>query len=215
MSDVNFTLDKGAIVGLLGINGAGKSTLMKILVGILEPDFGEVSLQDKTFVTNPKDLKRSIGYLSEENPLYENMYVAEYLSYVADLYDVKKSRILEIIEQTGLQYEYKKRIGMLSKGNKQRVGIAQALLHNPYLLILDEPSSGLDPNQRESINNLFADLSKDKIIIFSTHILSDVKDICSRFILIDKGLIIVDQNICDIGSIEETFYNLTHENSSR
>lgn len=215
LSDISFTLNQGSIVGLLGVNGAGKSTLMKILVGILEPDSGQIIFQNRDFFEHLKKIQGLIGYLSEENPLYDDMYVLEYLSYVAGLYKEDKSRVSLVIEQTGLESEYKKKIGTLSKGNKQRVGIAQALIHDPLFLILDESTSGLDPNQRESITKLLVDLSSDKIILYSTHILHEVKEICSRFILIDKGVIVADQDVNNINSIEDTFYLLTHENSSR
>ncbi|WP_029903365.1 ABC transporter ATP-binding protein [Prevotella sp. 10(H)] len=215
LSAIDFSLQKGEIVGLLGVNGAGKSTLMKILSGIILPDKGTVTFNGKEFTSHSLEIKKQIGYLSEDNPLYEDMYVKEYLGYVADIYRIKKQRIDEVIGMTGLQNEYKKKIKDLSKGNRQRVGIAQAILHNPDFLILDEATSGLDPNQRESLNNLLIDLAKDKVIFFSTHILHEVKDICTRFLLLDKGKLIVDKQISEIDSIEETFHTLTNENNSR
>ncbi len=214
LSDISFSLRKGEIVGLLGVNGAGKSTLMKILSGIIHPNAGRVTFSEQEFSTDSLALKKQIGYLSEDNPLYEDMYVKEYLEYVRGIYDVDKLRVVEVIEKTGLQKEYKKKIRDLSKGNRQRVGIAQALINDPLFLILDEATSGLDPNQRESLNRLLIELSIDKIILFSTHILQDVKDICSRFILLNKGTLIADKKIDDIDSIENIFHTLTNENNS-
>lgn len=214
LSDISFSLRKGEIVGLLGVNGAGKSTLMKILSGIIHPNAGRVTFSEQEFSTDSLALKKQIGYLSEDNPLYEDMYVKEYLEYVGGIYDVDKLCVVEVIEKTGLQKEYKKKIRDLSKGNRQRVGIAQALINDPLFLILDEATSGLDPNQRESLNRLLIELSIDKIILFSTHILQDVKDICSRFILLNKGTLIADKKIDDIDSIENIFHTLTNENNS-
>ena len=210
LSDVNFSMQKGEIVGLLGVNGAGKSTLMKILSGIVRPDQGAVSLFGKDLTIDSLEIKKQIGYLSEDNPLYDDMYVREYLEYVRGIYKSDKRRVAEVIEAAGLQNEYKKKIKELSKGNRQRVGIAQALINDPVFLILDEATSGLDPNQRESLNNLFIELSKEKIILFSTHILSEVKDICSRFILLDKGSLIADRQLSEIDSIENIFRELVN-----
>jgi len=214
LSDVSFSMQKGEITGLLGVNGAGKSTLMKILAGSLTPDSGNITFQGKDLFTNSLDIKRKTGYLSEDNPLYENMYVKEYLEYVAGIYKCQKENIDRVIEQTGLQKEYRKKIGTLSKGNRQRVGIAQALIHNPYFLILDEATSGLDPNKRESLNHLFTELAKEKIILFSTHILHEVKDICTRLILLDKGRLLVNKSVDEIESVENIFHTLTNENNS-
>lgn len=214
LSDVSFCMQKGEIIGLLGVNGAGKSTLMKILSGIIIPDKGNITFWGEDFSSNSLNIKQQIGYLSEDNPLYEDMYVKEYLEYVAGIYKVGKENVSRVIELTGLQNEYRKKIKALSKGNRQRVGIAQALIHDPRFLILDEATSGLDPNQRESLNNLFIELSKDKIILFSTHILQEVKEICSRLILLDKSKLIVDKHIAEVGSIETVFHTLTNEHSS-
>ena len=204
-------MQKGEIVGLLGVNGAGKSTLMRILSGIIRPDKGTVSFFGNDFTVDSLKIKKQIGYLSEDNPLYDDMYVREYLEYVRGIYKSDKRRVAEAIESAGLQNEYKKKIKELSKGNRQRVGIAQALINDPVFLILDEATSGLDPNQRESLNNLFVELSKEKIILFSTHILSEVKDICSRFILLDKGSLITDRQVSEIDSIENTFRELVNK----
>lgn len=214
LSDVSFSIQKGDIVGLLGVNGAGKSTLMKILAGGMTADIGRVTFSGEDILSNPLAVKKRIGYLSEDNPLYEDMYVKEYLEYVAGIYKVGHDAVSRVIEETGLEREYKKKIKALSKGNRQRVGIAQALVHNPEFLILDEATSGLDPNQRESLNALFKELSKDKMILFSTHILFDVKAICSRVIFLDKGKLLIDKNIDEIDSIENTFHTLTNENNS-
>ena len=211
LSEVSFSMQKGEIVGLLGVNGAGKSTLMKILSGIIRPDKGTVSFFGNDFTVDSLKIKKQIGYLSEDNPLYDDMYVREYLEYVRGIYKSDKRRVAEAIESAGLQNEYKKKIKELSKGNRQRVGIAQALINDPVFLILDEATSGLDPNQRESLNNLFVELSKEKIILFSTHILSEVKDICSRFILLDKGSLITDRQVSEIDSIENTFRELVNK----
>ena len=214
LSDVSFTLRKGSITGLLGVNGAGKSTLMKMLSGILTPDSGSILFDKQSFNSGQNILKRQIGYLSEDNPLYDDMYVKEYLDYVAGLYGADRLHVDQLIERTGLGKEYKKTIKMLSRGNRQRVGIAQALINNPSFLILDEATSGLDPNQRESLYLLFKELANDKIILFSTHILSEVKEICSSFILLDKGRLIANHEISQIDSIENLFHTLTNENNS-
>lgn len=214
MSDISFSLDKGEVIGLLGVNGAGKSTLMRILSGIVIPDGGRVTVQGEILSADALSIKRRIGYLSEDNPLYEDMYVREYLNYVAGIYGARKERVSFVIEKTGLDNEYKKKIKALSKGNRQRVGIAQALINDPDFLILDEATSGLDPNQRESLTSLLVELSREKIILFSTHILQEVKDICSRFILLDQGKLIADKAIAQIESIEDTFHTLTNANNS-
>lgn len=214
LSDVSFSMQKGEIVGLLGVNGAGKSTLMKILSGIISPDNGQITFWDKDFFSDTLNIKKYTGYLSEDNPLYEDMYVKEYLEYVTGIYKVSKENISRVIEQTSLQNEYKKKIRNLSKGNRQRVGIAQALINDPLFLILDEATSGLDPNQRESLNNLFIEISKNKIILFSTHILQEVKEICSRFILLDKGKLVANSIISEIESVETVFHTLTNEHNS-
>jgi len=214
LSDVSFSMKEGDVVGLLGVNGAGKSTLMKILSGIVQPDAGQVTIEGLKLSEKPIDIKKKIGYLSEENPLYEDMYVKEYLYYVAGIYKADKKIVDTLVEQVGLVKEYKKKIRELSRGNRQRVGIAQALINDPYFLIMDEATSGLDPNQRDSLTSLLTELSKEKIILFSTHILQEVKEICSRFILLDKGRLIADLGINEIDSIETTFHTLTNENNS-
>jgi len=207
-------MGQGQIIGLLGVNGAGKSTLMKVLSGILIPDSGRIDFFGQDLLNHSSDIKRQIGYLSEDNPLYEDMYVKEYLNYVSDIYNADRQRVSYLIERTGLTKEYKKKIKDLSRGNRQRVGIAQALINDPVFLILDEATSGLDPNQRESLNNLFIELSKDKIILFSTHILQEVKDICSSFVLLDKGRLVANYEINQIESVKDLFHKLTNENNS-
>lgn len=215
LSDVSFSIQKGEIAGLLGVNGAGKSTLMKILSGIVRPDEGKVSFFGKDLFAGSLEIKKQIGYLSEDNPLYDDMYVREYLEYVRGIYKSDKRKVAEVIESAGLQNEYKKKIKELSKGNRQRVGIAQALINDPVFLILDEATSGLDPNQRENLNNLFIELSKEKIILFSTHILHEVKDICSRIILLDKGNLVADKQVSEIDSTENIFHELVNKKENK
>lgn len=213
LSDVSFSMITGEVIGLLGVNGAGKSTLMKILSGIISPDAGAVSFFGKDLLSGTLDIKAQIGYLSEDNPLYDDMYVREYLDYVRGIYRADKHKVEEVIESTGLKNEYKKKISNLSKGNRQRVGIAQALINDPVFLILDEATAGLDPNQRDSLNQLFLDLSKEKIILFSTHILSEVKEICSRFVLLDEGKLVSDRQISELDSVENLFRELVNKKS--
>jgi len=215
LSDVCFSFSEGEIIALLGVNGAGKSTLMKILTGILTPDEGTVNIYGHNIERETIEAKRITGYLSEDNPLYEDMYVMEYLTYVANIYGTEKQRIKETIKETGLEKEYKKKINTLSRGNKQRVGIAQSILHNPKFIILDEPHTGLDPNQRGNLNAVLKAISQDKILLFSTHILQDVKDTCNRFIFINDGKIIADDCVENIHTIEKLFQSLANENNCR
>lgn len=215
LSDVSFTLYEGEIIGLLGVNGAGKSTLMKILSGIIRPDSGTLDIFGETYEHNSIRLKKQIGYLGEDNPLYGDMYVYEYLEYIVGVYNLDKAKIHSIIEEVGLTKECGKKISTLSRGNRQRVGIAQAIIHNPRFLILDEVTGGLDPNQKESLYHLIKKIAKDKVILLSTHILGDVKEICSRFILINEGKVLADKKMKDIDSLENTFFELTNENNSR
>ena len=196
LKGISFELKKGEIVGFLGPNGAGKSTTMKIITGFLKPDFGEVGICGIDMLQNPIEAKKNIGYLPEHNPLYLDMYVREYLMFVAGFYDIKspKNCIDEIIEQTGLTNEFHKKIGQLSKGYRQRVGLAQALIHDPKVLILDEPTTGLDPSQLVEIRNLICNLGKEKTVLLSTHIMQEVKAICDRVLIINKGQIIADKD---------------------
>ena len=215
LADVSFSLKKGEVVGFLGPNGAGKSTLMKIICCYLQQDSGKVQVCDLD--TQEQDLlvKAKIGYLPEHNPLYPNMFVKEYLSFVGGIYKIDnlKNRITEIIEQTGLSTEQSKKIGELSKGFKQRVGLAAALIHNPKILILDEPTTGLDPNQLVEIRNLIKEVGRDKTVLLSTHIMQEVDKMCNRVIIINRGKIVDDKQIADLQKegldLENHFRNLT------
>lgn len=200
LDNISFSIQKGEIVGFLGPNGAGKSTLMKILTTYLASDEGTATVNDEDVSQNPKAVQRSIGYLPEHNPLYLDLYVREYLAFNADVYKVPKSRINEVIELTGLNPESHKKIGQLSKGYRQRVGLANALLHNPNVLILDEPTTGLDPNQLLEIRNLIKNAGKDKTVFLSTHIMQEVEAICDRVIIINKGKIVTDKKLDNLVS---------------
>ncbi len=194
LDDVSFTIDPGEVVGLLGPNGAGKSTMMKIITCFIPPTSGSVSVNGFDIFEHSIDVRKRVGYLPENNPLYTDMYVREYLEFVAGIYKLnnRKSRVAEMIEITGLEIEQKKKIGALSKGFRQRVGLAQALIHNPEVLILDEPTSGLDPNQLLEMRNLIKKIGLEKTVMLSTHIMQEVEAVCSRAIIIDKGKIIAD-----------------------
>ncbi len=192
---ISFSINKGEIVGFLGPNGAGKSTLMKILTTYLTADEGSAKVNGFDVSTQQKDVQLSIGYLPEHNPLYLDLYVREYLAFNADVYKVAKFRIEEVIKLTGLTSESHKKIGQLSKGYRQRVGLANALLHNPDVLILDEPTTGLDPNQLVEIRNVIKNAGKDKTVFLSTHIMQEVEAICDRVIIIDKGKIVADTKL--------------------
>ena len=195
LDTISFSIQKGEIVGFLGPNGAGKSTLMKILTTYIAPDEGTAIVNGFDVSTKTKSVQQSIGYLPEHNPLYLDLYVREYLAFNADVYKVSKSRIQEVIELTGLTTESHKKISQLSKGYRQRVGLANALLHNPDVLILDEPTTGLDPNQLVEIRNVIKNVGKDKTVFLSTHIMQEVEAICDRIIIIDKGKIVADKKI--------------------
>jgi len=215
LTDVSFTLNKGEIVGFLGPNGAGKSTLMKIITCYLQQDSGKVQVCNLDTQEQDLQVKAKIGYLPEHNPLYTDMYVKEYLSFVGGIYKVENlnNRIAEIIIQIGLIPEQSKKIGELSKGYRQRVGLAAALLHNPEVLILDEPTTGLDPNQLVEIRNLIKEVGKDKTVLLSTHIMQEVDKMCNRVIIISKGKIVDDQLISNFQNnkidLEEHFRKLT------
>lgn len=200
---VSFSIKKGEIVGFLGPNGAGKSTVMKILTTFISADAGEAKVNGFDVATQQKDVQRSVGYLPEHNPLYLDLYVREYLEFNASVYKIKKERIEEVIQLTGLTPESHKKIGQLSKGYRQRVGIATALLHNPEVLILDEPTTGLDPNQLVEIRELIKNIGKDKTVFLSTHIMQEVEAICDRVIIINQGKIITDNNLNDLFSEEK------------
>ena len=212
LNHVNLEIPEESIFGLLGPNGAGKTTLMRIINQIIAPDSGSL-------IFDSNKLKREdtakIGYLPEHNPLYPNMFVKEYLSFVGGIFKIDnlKNRISEIIEQTGLSTEQSKKIEELSKGFKQRVGLAAALIHNPEILILDEPTTGLDPNQLVEIRNLIKEVGKDKTVLLSTHIMQEVDKMCNRIIIISKGKIVDDKQITDLqkegSDLENHFRNLT------
>ncbi len=192
---VSFSVKKGEIVGFLGPNGAGKSTLMKILTTYLTADEGSAAVNGFDVISNQKAVQSSVGYLPEHNPLYLDLYVREYLAFNADIFKVAKERINEVIELTGLTAESHKKIGQLSKGYRQRVGLANALLHNPDVLILDEPTTGLDPNQLVEIRNVIKNVGKDKTVFLSTHIMQEVEAICDRVIIINNGKIVTDKKL--------------------
>jgi ABC-2 type transport system ATP-binding protein len=197
---VSFEIPKGQIVGFLGPNGAGKSTMMKIITSFIPATKGEVSVNGYDVVSQSMDSRRLIGYLPEHNPLYLEMYVKEYLSFIAGIYRLDKvsSRVNDMIDRVGLGLEAHKRIGALSKGYRQRVGLAQALIHDPAVLILDEPTSGLDPNQLIEIRNLIQNVGQEKTVMFSTHIMQEVEAICSRALIINHGKLIADKSIQDL-----------------
>lgn len=192
---ISFSVNKGEIVGFLGPNGAGKSTLMKILTTYINADSGTAVVNGFDVSTQQKSVQQSVGYLPEHNPLYLDLYVREYLAFNADVYKVAKSRIEEVIQLTGLSSESHKKIGQLSKGYRQRVGLANALLHNPDVLILDEPTTGLDPNQLVEIRNVIKNVGKDKTVFLSTHIMQEVEAICDRVIIINNGKIVTDKKL--------------------
>jgi len=203
IDQISFEIETGEIVGFVGPNGAGKSTTMKILTGFIPPTSGNAKINSLDLIENSLEIRKHIGYLPENNPLYPDMYVKEYLEFVSGIYHLGKqthARIQEIIEQTGLTIERKKKIGALSKGYRQRVGLAQALIHDPEILILDEPTSGLDPNQIIEIRNLISELGKEKTVLLSTHIMQEVEAICDRIIIINKGEIVADDSIKSIYS---------------
>lgn len=200
VNNISFFVGKGEIVGFLGPNGAGKSTTMKMITGYLQPDAGEIRINDIVIEENVLQAKRNIGYLPESNPLYYDMYVREYLQFIGGVHKVEnlKQRIEDVITLTGLTVESKKKTGQLSKGYKQRVGLAAALLHDPEVLILDEPTSGLDPNQIIEIRNVIKEQGKNKTVLFSSHILQEVQAICNRVIIINKGELVADSKIEDL-----------------
>ena len=204
LNQVSFSIQKGEIVGFLGPNGAGKSTLMKILTTYIASDEGSASVNGFDVNSQTKAVQQSIGYLPEHNPLYLDLYVREYLAFNADVYQVAKSRIEEVIQLTGLSNESHKKIGQLSKGYRQRVGLANALLHNPDVLILDEPTTGLDPNQLVEIRNVIKNVGKDKTVFLSTHIMQEVEAICDRVIIINNGQIVADKKLDNLISTEVT-----------
>lgn len=200
VDDISFTVARGEIVGFLGPNGAGKSTTMKIITGYLQADAGHAIVCGIDVLNAPLDSKKKIGYLPESNPLYYDMYVREYLDFIIDIHHVsgKKKIIEEVIQTVGLTPESKKKIGQLSKGYKQRVGLAAALIHDPEVLILDEPTTGLDPNQIIEIREVITRLGKNKTVLFSSHILQEVEAICDRVIIINKGILVADDTLSNL-----------------
>lgn len=213
VNDISFSVNKGEILGFLGPNGAGKSTTMKMITGFVNMDQGNISVCGMDVAQAPLSVQKKIGYLPESNPLYGDMYIKEYLDFVANIYKLKakKERIQEVIELTGLELEEGKKIHQLSKGYKQRVGLAQAILHDPEVLILDEPTSGLDPNQLIEIRNLITSLGKEKTVIFSSHIMQEVQAICDRVIIIDRGNLVLDDSISMLQSANRQERSITIE----
>jgi ABC-2 type transport system ATP-binding protein len=214
---ITFHVASGEIAGFIGPNGAGKSTVMKIICGYIAASSGSVSVNGFDVAKQSMEVRRSIGYLPEHNPLYPDMFVKEYLAFVAAFYRLgatAKKRIAETIEVTGLASEQHKKIGVLSKGYRQRVGLAQALIHNPPVLILDEPTTGLDPNQIIEIRSLISELGKSKTVLLSTHIMQEVEAICPRTVIINRGTIAADASVTDLVKkynkpLEEIFHQLT------
>ncbi len=198
LDNINFSIAKGEIVGFLGPNGAGKSTLMKMLTTYTAPSSGTAKVHEHDILNNAHAVKKSVGYLPEHNPLYKDMYVREYLNFNAQVYGVAKERIAEVIALTGLTPEAHKKINQLSKGYRQRVGLANALLHDPEVLILDEPTTGLDPKQLLEIRSLIKNIGKTKTVLMSTHIMQEVEAICDRVIIINKGQIVADKKMTDL-----------------
>ena len=200
LDEVSFSINKGELVGFLGPNGAGKSTMMKIITGFMPADSGDVVVNGQKIESKNLEIRKNIGYLPEHNPLYTDLYVKEFLEITAGFYKLKntKQRVAEMVELTGLGDEQHKKIRALSKGYRQRVGLAQALIHDPSVLILDEPTTGLDPNQLEEIRNLIREISREKTVMLSSHIMQEVEAVCNRVIIINKGKIVADGGINEI-----------------
>lgn len=219
VNSISFEIKKGEVVGFLGPNGAGKSTTMKMITGYIPATEGNAWVCDQNVAEDTIAVQRQIGYLPESNPLYLDMYVREYLEFLAGVHQIEHAdkRITQIIQETGLQAEEKKKIGSLSKGYKQRVGLAQAMIHNPAVLILDEPTSGLDPNQIVEIRELIKSFGKEKTVILSTHIMQEVEAMCDRVMIIHKGNLVADDKLKDLQSkypelsLEDIFRKLTTE----
>ena len=213
LQSISFEVKKGEIVGFLGPNGAGKSTLLKIITTYLAADEGQVEVCQENVEENPLSVRQKVGYLAEHNPLYLEMYIKEYLDFIADLYGCSKERVSDMIELTGLSPEQHKKIGELSKGYRQRVGLAAALIHEPEVLILDEPTTGLDPNQLVEIRTLIKNSGKNKTVMLSTHIMQEVEKMCNRVIIINKGKIVADEQLESLKAkkidLESYFQQLT------
>lgn len=214
LKNISFTLKKGEIVGFLGPNGAGKSTLMKILTTYLAPNGGSASINGYSILTERTGVQKSIGYLPEHNPLYLDMYIREYLEFNARVYGIDKLAIEEVIEKTGLLPEAHKKIQQLSKGFRQRVGLANALLHHPEVLILDEPTTGLDPNQLIEIRELIKQVGKERTVLLSTHIMQEVEAICDRVIIIHKGEIVLDQLLKELSKEQDQLVEVEFDMSA-
>ncbi len=211
LNEISFSAKKGEIIGFLGPNGAGKSTMMKILTGYISPTKGTVFVSGIDVLKNPIAAKAKIGYLPEQNPLYQEMYVREYLQFHASIFKVSKETIATVVEDVGLITEVHKKISQLSKGYQQRVGLAAALIHNPDVLILDEPTTGLDPNQLQEIRTLLEKLGKEKTILFSTHIMQEVEAVCDRVIIIKKGELLIDKSIKELKKSNEQTIEVTFD----
>ena len=211
VNNITFNAEKGQIVGFLGPNGAGKSTTMKVLTGFLKPSVGTVFVNDIDVVKNPIAAQKSIGYLPEHNPLYVDMYVREYLQFQTSIFAISKTKIEEVIAKVGLTSEASKKINQLSKGYRQRVGLAAAILHDPEVLILDEPTTGLDPNQLVEIRELIKELGKDKTVLLSTHIMQEVEAVCDRVIIINKGKIVTDKPLKELKTSNEQIIKVTFD----
>ena len=211
LKNINFSVKKGEILGLLGVNGAGKSTIMKIICSYVKPNSGKVKICEKDIETHTKLTKSKIGYLSEKNPLYEEMYVNEFLIFISKFYKEKNKNLNTVLENTNLKDIKNKKIKILSAGQRKRVGIAQAILHDPDVLILDEPTATLDPNQKNEIHNLIKELGENKAILFSSHIIDEVEKICDRIIIIHKGDIIANLKKKEFkNSLTKIFKKLTN-----
>ena len=211
LNEISFSAKKGEIIGFLGPNGAGKSTMMKILTGFILPSKGTVFVSGINVLKNPIEAKTHIGYLPEQNPLYEDMYVKEYLQFQASIFKVSKEVTTTVIKTVGLMPEVHKKIGQLSKGYQQRVGIAAAIIHNPDVLVLDEPTTGLDPNQIQEIRTLIKELGKEKTILFSTHIMQEVEAVCDRVIIMKKGELLIDKSIKELKKSNEQIIEVTFD----
>ncbi|OSY86990.1 gliding motility protein GldA [Tenacibaculum holothuriorum] len=211
VNSISFEAKKGEIVGFLGPNGAGKSTTMKILTGYIQPTEGEVLVGGIDVLKNPIEAQKKVGYLPEHNPLYLDMYVREYLQFQAEIYNVDKEEVNKVIEKVGLTPEVSKKIGKLSKGYRQRVGLAAAILHNPEVLILDEPTTGLDPNQLVEIRALIKELGKDKTVLLSTHIMQEVEAVCDSVIIINKGEIVSNTSLQELKTSNEQVIRVTFD----
>ncbi|MFT7900823.1 gliding motility-associated ABC transporter ATP-binding subunit GldA [Tenacibaculum ascidiaceicola] len=211
VNNISFSAKKGEIVGFLGPNGAGKSTTMKILTGFIKPSEGTVLVSGIDVISNPIEAQKKIGYLPEHNPLYLDMYVREYLQFQASLHNIESSKVNGTIEKVGLTIEAHKKINQLSKGYRQRVGLAAAILHDPEVLILDEPTTGLDPNQLVEIRQLIKELGKDKTVLLSTHIMQEVEAMCDRVVIINKGEIVINKPILELKTDNEQVIKVTFD----